>query len=186
MGMMMAETTVRREELLGIAERMIRTVGYNGFSTRDVAVAAGIKAASVHYHFPTKADIGTAVTLRYTDKFLKALGDPARFIDAPAKGIATFVAAFRHSLVSDRQLCLCAVLGAETGGLPNEVQDATRVFFQRNLEWLIQALAHHPAPCGGTPETHATLILASLEGAMILAMTLGTDEVFERVVSALI
>ena len=100
----------KRDEILDVAEGLIRTSGFNGFSTRDVADAVGIKAASVHYHFPTKADIGVAVTERYTDRFLEALGDPDRFEDARS-ALTLYVDSFRRALVRDRKLCLCAVLG---------------------------------------------------------------------------
>src|SRR5215470_20293832 len=110
----------KREEILDVSEALIRTSGFNGFSTRDVADAVGIKAASVHYHFPTKADIGVAVTERYTDRFLETLGDPGRFTRDRRQVMRHYVETFRKALVRDRKLCLCAVLGAETGGLPEE------------------------------------------------------------------
>ena len=134
------EASTKRDEILDVAEAMIRNVGFNGFSTRDVASAVGIKSASVHYHFPTKADMGAAVTERYADRFLKGLGDPARFKDA-RELVALYVDTFRETLVSDDKLCLCAVLGAEIGGLPLEVGSHTRLFFDRNLAWLKKALA---------------------------------------------
>lgn len=40
---------------MDIAEAHIREVGYWGFSFRDLAANIGIKSASVHHHFPTKA-----------------------------------------------------------------------------------------------------------------------------------
>src|SRR5215510_10149490 len=139
-GVDMTELTGKREEILDVAEAMIRTAGFNGFSTREVAEAVGIKAASVHYHFPTKADIGVAVTGRYTDRFLEALGDPDRFKGDPRQVATLYVDSFRQALVRDGKLCLCAVLGAEIGGLPTEVGEHTRIFFERNIEWLGRAL----------------------------------------------
>ena len=64
----------KAEEILDAAETMARTGGYHGFSFREIAKQVGIKAASVHYHFPGKDDLGAAVTRRYTDRFLAALG----------------------------------------------------------------------------------------------------------------
>ena len=60
-------------EILDAAETMIQSQGYNGFSFREIADQVGIKSASVHYHFPTKADLGAAVARRYTDRFLDQL-----------------------------------------------------------------------------------------------------------------
>ena len=91
----------KRDEILDVAEALIRTSGFNGFSTRDVADAVGIKAASVHYHFPTKADIGVAVTERYTDRFLEALGDPHGFERDARAAVTLYVDSFRRALVRD-------------------------------------------------------------------------------------
>src|SRR5262249_37668664 len=119
----------KREEILDAAEAMIRLRGYNAFSTRDVADAVGIKAASVHYYFPTKADIGAAVTERYTARFIDELGGARRFEGKPTEAVAHYAEAFRRALVRDGKLCLCAVLGAEVGSLPENVSKHTRIFF---------------------------------------------------------
>src|SRR5271165_7112856 len=175
----------RRDEILDVAEALIRRSGFNAFSTRDVADAVGIKAASVHYHFPTKADLGVAVTERYTDRFIAALGEPDRFEDArPA--LALYVDSFRSALVRDRKLCLCAVLGAEIGGLPSELGQHTRVFFERNIEWLRKALTASSGLSSARAQADATHILAALEGALLVSMTLGDRSVFEMVGKRLI
>lgn len=179
-----AAAPTKRDEILDAAEAMVRTGGYNAFSTRDVADAVGIKAASVHYYFPTKADIGVAVTERYTARFVQGLGDPERFHGKPREAVAYYTDAFRRALVSDGKLCLCAVLGAEIGGLPQEVGAHTRTFFERNIEWLASAIRVK----GMTREkaqSAATLVLASLEGAMILSKSLDDEVVFERVAEGL-
>ncbi len=66
----------KAEEILDIAERLVRGHGRNGFSFRDVASRAGVKSASVHYYVPARADLGAAVARRYTDRFMDGLGDP--------------------------------------------------------------------------------------------------------------
>ena len=181
----MTETTSKRDEILDVAEGMIRSAGFNGFSTRDVAGAVGIKAASVHYHFPTKADIGVAVTGRYTDRFLEALGDPDRFEGDPRQVVTLYVDSFRQALVRDGKLCLCAVLGAEIGGLPTEVGRHTRIFFERNLVWLRKALTASSQISAAKAKAYAIHILAALEGAMILSKSLNDERIFESVARTL-
>jgi TetR/AcrR family transcriptional repressor of nem operon len=43
---------------LDIAEQLVQTRGFNGFSYADIAAEIGISKASLHYHFPTKAMLG--------------------------------------------------------------------------------------------------------------------------------
>ena len=61
------------EHLMDLAEARIRDKGYAGFSFRDLAAEAGIKSASVHHHFPTKAKLAAAVAHRYAKRFLAAV-----------------------------------------------------------------------------------------------------------------
>lgn len=182
----LSEIRNTRDEILDAAESMMRTAGYNAFSTRDVAASVDIKAASVHYHFPTKSDIGAAVAHRYTQRFIDSLGDSAAFKGNADKAVAHYADAFRTALVRDGKLCLCAVLGAETGGLPPEVAASARIFFERNLEWLTAALNDHGKRGIPAALSRATLVLASLEGAMILSKSLANQAVFERVVRGLL
>lgn len=176
----MARALDTREKILNAAEGMIRERGYHGFSTREVAAEVGVKAASVHYHFPTKSDMGAAATERYAARFLDALGSPDRFEGAPATALQVYAAAYRHALTVERRLCLCAILGAESDGLPDPVAAAARRFFERNLSWLSAAL-------GGddSAQSLAPAVLSALEGALIVSLSLMDESVFNRTVDAL-
>lgn len=66
-----AVTATTREQLLTVAADLLQRVGYASFSFRDLAEAVGIRAASVHYHFPTKADLGVALV-----DWFRAQSDP--------------------------------------------------------------------------------------------------------------
>jgi len=176
----------KKEEILDVAESMIRTSGYNGFSTRDIAISVGIKAASVHYHFPKKSDIGVAVTERYTEHFIQSLGEPASFKDKQHAPLATYIQVFRNALIKDRKLCLCAVLGAETGGLPLDITAKTKIFFERNMEWLRSSfIAAFDIPAKAA-QKKAALVLSSLEGGLILSTSMQDDQLFEDVADSLI
>ncbi|RXH16864.1 TetR/AcrR family transcriptional regulator [Bradyrhizobium guangzhouense] len=179
------ETNSKRDEILDVAEAMIRNAGFNAFSTRDVASAVGIKASSVHYYFPTKVDMGVAVTERYTERFLTQLGDPGRFKGDVREVVSVYVNSFRETLIRDDKLCLCAVLGAEIGGLPQEVGGHTRTFFDRNIAWLRKALAGSSKMSAAETNAFAVHILAALEGGMILSKSLGKEKIFESVAAML-
>ena len=47
----------KEDEILEVGQELIQTVGYDGFSYRDIADRVGIKSASVHYYFPAKTDL---------------------------------------------------------------------------------------------------------------------------------
>jgi len=171
----------RPEQLLEIAEKMARERGYHAFSFRDLATAAGIKSASVHYHFPTKDALGARLTARYTDAFLGALPDPDDPSLAPAALFAAYVGAFRAPLVDEGLMCLCGLFAAETDGLPQEVADEVRGFIARNEAWLARALRRIGLD-GDALTDRASLILSALEGAMLMAHASGSVDRFDSAV----
>ncbi len=165
-----------KEAILDAAEKRVRHAGYSNMSFRDVAKDVGIKSASVHYHFPTKSDLGTALVERYKDHFSQKLLqiDTTNFSDALAK----FVQLYDAALVMDQSICLCAALGAESMGIEKQIRAETGVFFQVNIEWLQSLFRLHPTKATGLD---ATDIVASLEGAMLLASTTGDRTYFKKV-----
>ncbi|GEP58386.1 TetR/AcrR family transcriptional regulator [Reyranella soli] len=166
------------ERLMDLAESHIRNAGYGGFSFRELAAEIGIKSASVHHHFPTKATMAAAVASRYADRFLAAVVHQPN--ETAEDAVAMYRSAFRTALDRDGRMCLCGVLGAEAGGLPPEVAKATRTFFRRCIEDL-------SARMGGGPETKARAlqVMATLEGGMVLARALGSIDAFDQATASL-
>jgi AcrR family transcriptional regulator len=73
------------KRLMDLAEAHIRDAGYGGSRFRDLAAEIGIKTASVHHHFPTKATMAAAVARRYGDRFLAAVAwRPNRVPEMPS------------------------------------------------------------------------------------------------------
>ena len=60
-------------DILDIAERLVQSRGFNGFSYADVSAELGITKAALHYHFAGKAEMGESLITRYTDRFGEAL-----------------------------------------------------------------------------------------------------------------
>ena len=67
-----AAPTRHRSRILDVAERLVQTRGFNGFSYADIAAEVGITKASLHYHFATKAELG-----RHADRALQRAFDSA-------------------------------------------------------------------------------------------------------------
>src|ERR1700733_8531548 len=68
-----APPTAAATAILNVAERLAQTRGYNGFSYADISAQLGVTKASLHYHFPTKAELGRALIERYRTLFGAAL-----------------------------------------------------------------------------------------------------------------
>ena len=154
------------KKIVDTAERMIREGGYHSFSFRQIADELGVKSASVHYHFPTKESLGALVTRQYTKVFLESLGRPEDHKDP----LGFYIGAFESSLKTNRSPCLCGVLAAESGRLPEEVCAALKTFKEENLKWLQEAVKiAAPKKSKRECEGIALVIFSALEGAINFA-----------------
>jgi TetR/AcrR family transcriptional repressor of nem operon len=165
------------QRLMDIAEAHIRHAGYRGFSFRDLAAELGIKSASVHHHFPTKATLVAAVVRRYGDRFLAAVA--ARPNETGNDAISAYRSAFREALERDRRMCLCGVLIAETGVLTPEVVEEIQSFFRRCIDDLTQRIG------GPEAEARAFHVMATLEGGMMLARAYRDIGAFDQATESL-
>jgi len=172
----MAATADTSQRILDIAERLVQTRGFNGFSYADVAQALKVTKASLHYHFPSKAELGARLIERYERNFAAAL----EAIDAEAKGARQKLrryAAIYEAVLRDERMCLCGMLAAEYGTLPKRMKDDMRHFFDANERWLVTVLQEGKrqkalAFTGPASEAAQTL-LGALEGAMLIARSYG-------------
>jgi len=163
------------ERLMDLAEKRMREAGYHGFSFRELAAQMGIKSASVHHHFPTKADMAAAVARRYLERFLENVAPLPGETEEDA--VIAYRSAFRHSIEQDGGMCLSGMLGAEAGGLPAEVSEEIENFFRKAVDDLAHRL--------GDSQDRAFAVLATLEGALILARAYGDVGAFDHAASSL-
>jgi TetR/AcrR family transcriptional repressor of nem operon len=165
------------ERLMDLAEARIREAGYGGFSFRDLAAEVGIKSASVHHHFPTKAKMAAAVARRYGDRFLASVARKPH--ESARDAIFAYRSAFREALDRDGRMCLCGVLGAEAGVLSPEVTAEVQSFFHRCIDDLARRIG------GPDALSRAFHVMATLEGGMILARAYGDIDAFDQATSEL-
>lgn len=169
-------------QILNIAERRMRQTGYNAVSYRDIAGEMGIKSASLHYHFPKKEDLGAALTQRYSDNFVGALQQIEARETCPKDRIKAFINIYNVELKQRGLVCLCAVLGAETDGLPERVSSEIKTFFDKNIDWLTRQYA---ALGKEAPANDAKTALSLLSGAMIVSASSSDSSIFDAAVSSL-
>lgn len=166
-------------KLLDYAERRMRKGGYNAVSFRDLAQDAGIKSSSVHYHFPKKEDLGSALVERYSERFFNALAKLSAKAKTPADKLKAFTRVYRDALVEDDAICLCGLLGAESGGLPLPLAEGVQSFFNANIEWVAKALPDRISRA--ERNRMASTIVATHQGAMMLATSMGNIRIFDTI-----
>lgn len=160
------------QQILDVAQDLVRCRGYSAFSYADISKHVGIRKASIHYHFPSKEELGQELVKRYHTTFQHKLKAIEQSESDPRQQLHQFAGLYRSGL-SERQICLCGMLSAEIEVLPESVQEAVRRFLVEIQVWLTEVLtAGEAIGCLQprlSPEIEASLLLATVQGAQLMA-----------------
>lgn len=161
-----------RTSLIESAEHLIRARGYSAFSYADLEKQIGIRKASIHYHFPTKEDLGVSVVETHIAE-LEAQLDAIEADGSNALArLAAFAAMFKDSR-SAGTLPLCGALAAEMTILPESMQALTTKYFETHLQWIEKTIAggveNGEIPAARDVRQKAFEILSLLEGASFVS-----------------
>ncbi len=172
--MAQSQTSTR---ILDVAQELVQTRGFNAFSYADISEVVGIRKASIHYHFATKAQLGQALVKRYREEFANILAQIREGSSGGHKQLLELVEVYASDLEKNR-LCLCGVLGTDILTLPPEICDEVRLFFEAGTTWLqesIEAGCSEGTLACDAPQESARLLLAVLVGTQLVARTNGWD-----------
>ena len=172
-----------------MAEELVQTRGLNAMSYADVSSRVGITNASLHYHFPAKADLTTALVTRYSERFFASLDEIERTKQDVGDRLRAYAQIYAAVLASGR-MCLCGMLASDFETLPEAVQQSVSEFFERSYSWLERVIDQGVAE-GRIPSTvsaHATAqsLVAGLEGAMLVSRPAPGTQRFEAIADALL
>lgn len=168
--------TATHTRILDVAERLVQTRGFNGFSYADIASEVGLTKASLHYHFATKAELGVTLIARYSEAFAAALQRISATPADAARRLRAYVKLYADVLAEQR-MCLCGMVAAEYATLPPPMQAALRGFFEINEAWVAQQLelgVRAGALALRVPARDAArMLVGALEGEMLVARAWG-------------
>lgn len=159
-----------RREVIEAATRAIQSQGATAFSYASIADELGIKAPSIHHHFPKKADLLTAAVAQYRSRFRQQVDElqhhSAR--DRLEAYAVLFFAPAQRDL-----MCLCGAAAADWNDIAADTRSEVTAFFDREIAW-VAAQATEAVQAGQfrpelDTEAFATAFVATLEGALLLA-----------------
>jgi TetR/AcrR family transcriptional regulator, transcriptional repressor for nem operon len=158
-----------REEILAAAKLMAQSHGYAGLNFRDLAEQVGIKAASIYYYFPSKAELATAVAKRYWEDDAAYLESLLKTSPKPLAALRRYPETFRWALENDNRICLCSFMSAQFDDLPNEVKTEVQTFADVNIAWLKKTLIAANVVAPREAEKRARAIYSGIVGAQLVA-----------------
>lgn len=180
-GRVMAADT--RERIMKAARLTVQALGYSGLSFRELAKDVGIKSASIHYYFATKAELGAALARDYTDFYAVYLDSLLSQGLDTAACLSRYTDMFADTLRLDNRMCLAGILSAERNELPEEIRTEVMKFGEMNERWLAGVLAH--GNTGAPAQQHrARAIFSAVSGAQLIAHSRGDVSVYDDIIAA--
>lgn len=179
----MSNLSTTSDVILASARTLIVNGGYNGFSYADIADVVGIRKASIHHHFPTKADLVRTLVLRYREDAQSGVAALENSGGQPLDILRTYADHWAKCIEdASRPFCVCAMLASELPSLPPEVATEVTAFFRFLSRWLT-AVMERGAVTGSLtlsspPEVEAETFLACVHGAMLSARAYGRPDMF--------
>lgn len=183
-------STDTKTTLLNSAERAARNLGFNGFSYADLAEDVGIRKASIHHHFPSKAKLSVELMRRYHTTHEAACEDISESISLGGARMLALINLYRQGLNGGKSLCLCVSFSTTRENLPPEVIQQISAFRTMILDWLEMTFKAGQADGSisgvSSPKTEAAAALALLEGGQLAARAEENPDLFDNSIQLLI
>lgn len=163
-----------RTDIVNIADELIRTKGYNAFSYTDISTRLNIKNASIHYHFPTKSDLGVEVIMSTIEQF-KVVTEAWNKMDSRTQ-FKKFVT--MHDKTNKKHwLCLMGALSSSVDTLSEDMKKELKKMANTILDYLTDLLTKGKEEgvfsFDTDAKTKAYLVQSSLLASLLLDNVMG-------------
>jgi TetR/AcrR family transcriptional repressor of nem operon len=181
---MTAEPSPKAAEIVAHARSLLEAGGYNSFSYADISARVGISKASIHHHFPSKAELVRVVVARYREEAREGMAVLDQKLADPLAELNAYVDYWSSCIRGGTSsFCICAMLAFELPTIPNEVADEVRGHFQDLTAWLTSVLkkgkARGQLHLRGSAAIEAGAFMAAVHGAMLAARGSGDPQAFQ-------
>jgi TetR/AcrR family transcriptional repressor of nem operon len=186
----MRNPSSKADEILQSAGSLIILGGYNGFSYADISASVGIRKASIHHHFATKADLVRTVVVRYREGVRAAMASLEADVSDPVARLRAYTG-YWEACIRDGSapFCICAMLAAELPVLPPDVAVEVRGHFRDLSAWIASVMEEGVRQgrfsLSRTAAEEAATFMATVHGAMLSARVEGGEAVFAVIVEPL-
>ena len=159
-----------RAALLRHASETVRKGGSAALNFRDLGQSVGVRSSTVHYYFPTKADLLREIADEYRASFIAALDRGIQESTSFRQDMVVLVDLFLGAQ-GEKLSCLCGMLATEAELLDAGVKSAVNQFFTSLQEWVVRRakVRSRQRPGGLAPSTFADLLVSLLEGSLLLS-----------------
>lgn len=187
----MSHPQTKADDILRCARSLIVRGGYNSFSYADISSVVGIRNASIHHHFPSKADLVSRLVAQYREEAEAGFAALERNISDPLEQLRAYVGYWQGCIAdATHPFCVCALLASEIPVLPDAVVLEVRAHFRSLSDWLTSVLKRGAAQgriaLTGSARANAEMFMATVHGAMLSARAHGDAAAFAAITRPLL
>jgi TetR/AcrR family transcriptional repressor of nem operon len=188
---MTVELSPRATEIAEHTKQLLAAGGYHGFSYADLSARVNIGKASIHHHFPSKADLVLTVVRRHREQAREGLAALDGHVPDPTARLAAYTNYWADCIRDGTMpVCICAMLAAELPMIPQEIADEVRGYFGDLAGWIARVLetgaAQGQFTLRGSAQVEAQTFMSTVHGAMLTARAQGNAEAFQAISQAAI
>jgi len=176
----MKARTDTKEKIVALGADLMKSIGYPSLSYQQISSQLGIKNAAIHYHFPSKEDLGRDIV--HSDQVYFENIISGMFDLNPWEKLEAFLTRYRGHLEADNKICMIGTTASDFQELPKSVQKAGEEYLVVVMNWFI-ALLNEGRTQGvfhfkGKAESKAAVMVSALAGALQHARLIGNDHYF--------
>ncbi|WP_291722529.1 TetR/AcrR family transcriptional regulator [Bernardetia sp.] len=169
-----------REKIIYLGEALFQQFGYNGFSYKHIAQKLGIKNAAIHYHFPSKEDLGIAIIEHARGKLQRWKTKTDELPISATEKLEKYIdGMYGWQIDKGNRVCLMAASGTDFFSIPPTMQEKAQSlgYFIRNMysEILKEGRENNEFYFEGEPKHQALNILFALQGSLLSARLHGKE-----------
>lgn len=188
---MTTERSPKANEIISYTRQLLTSGGYQSFSFADISAQVNIRKASIHHHFPSKAELVKVVVTEYREEARAGMQAMSQQMNDPVAELQAYVDYWASCIrEGSSPFCICAMLAVELPTLPAEVAREVSGHFADLSEWLATLLRRGESEkrlrLPVSPANEASLLMATVHGAMLSARAFNDADIFRRIVQPLI
>lgn len=181
-----AQYSLKALEIIQRTNELLAKGGYNGFSYADIAALVDVRKASIHHHFPAKADLVKATVAVHREATRHGLQSLSLLDIDPLERLVAYSRFWAECIqASNPPICICALLAAELPSIPAEVADEVKAHFNELHAWIASSMeegqANGAMRLSDSPSAEASMFMAAIHGAMLSARAVGDASVFWQI-----
>lgn len=150
-----------KDQIIETANKLLIERGYNAFSYHNISKEINIKTSSIHYHFPSKSDLGIAVVKMHNEALEQTIVKTAN--KTPIEKLNTLFA-YYNKLVAGQKVCIVGALTSDINTLDAPLREELMDFANAVMDWATGILQE-----GQSQKVFRSLVNTEMKAKQIMA-----------------